>query len=430
MLCLKISAFLFAFSAGLPAEASDWSHRSAYEWVNGLLGKDVQESSINPGNRVAEIETVVLKSDLRADLQWRYLSRGKFVLRPRVLINGSQVGFSDTQAGYEDEKEIVQRTKIQPDLTEVFLDWSLGDRLGLTWGLQNYQWGPAELTGPSNPIFHFTTAQKSFLFKDKGRIINRINFSLGEIFSAVYLQEVADNQQTFWIADRSFEKKTLVKVELRSGVNANRYIGLVYGKQEAQKTFSGGYFNFSFTDAFSFYADGKVVDGSIAYYPQEVSPETYVLNTSEEKLLKSHQYVIGGIRWQGRLDFRLEYLFNSAGYKKEEIEKAVKSTQASNPFGLFNLNRLARNGNEVIGKEYAYISLRLPDLGKKRDASVSLRYLVSLQDESSSTQLDYDKVLNDMLNFYFEGTVNAGRKDTEFNLMEKGSAFMGVRLSW
>lgn len=423
MLCLRVMALLLAFSAGSEAAAGPWSFRSAYEWVNGVLGKDVQESSINPGNRIVELETVVLKSDFRADLQWRYLSRGKFVLRPRALINGSQIHYSDTDL-------IVQKTKVQPDLTEVFADWSVNDMFGLTFGLQNYQWGPAELAGPSNPIFHFTTAQKSFLFKDKGRILNRVNFSMGETLSVVYLQEVADNQQTFWIADRSFEMKSLVKFELRSSVNANSYVGLVFGNQEAQKSFSGCYFNFSLSDAVSFYADGKAFDGSIAYYPQEVLPQTYVLNTSQEKFSRSQQYVIGGIRWQGRLDFRLEYLYNSAGYNKDEIETAVNATQAPNPFALFNLNRLARNGNEVLGKQYAYLSLRFPDLGKKRDANVYLRYLISIQDQSSSTQLDYDKVLNDMLNFYFEGTVNSGRKDTELNLLEKGSAFVGVRLSW
>ncbi len=422
-LCLRIFHIAIFLTMGSQVEAGPWSPRTSFEWVNGVLAREVQESSINPGNRVVELESVVLKSDFRADLQLRYLSRGKFVFRPRALINGSQIRYSDTEM-------TVQKTKVQPDLTEAFADWSLTDHISWTLGLQNYQWGPAELAGPSNPIFHFSTAQKSLLFKDKGRVLNRVNFSVGEAFSAVYLQEIADNQQAFWIADRSFEMKTLVKLELRSVKNASRYIGLVYGQEEAQKYFSGAYFNFSFSDEISVYVDGKQSSGSLAYRPVEVAPQVYVMNTSSEYLLKPQQYVIGGFRWQGRWDLRLEYLYNSAGLSKEEIPKAVDSTKSSNPFALFNLNRLARNGNEVIGKQYAYLSIRFPDLGKKRDANVYLRCFYSLQDESSAVQFDYDKVLNDMLNFYFEGTVNSGSKDAELNLLEKSSGFVGVRLSW
>ncbi len=406
-----------------PNQSQNWMRKTGFEWINGILGKEVQESIVNPGNRIAELETLVLKSDFRADLQWKYLTQGKLVLRPRILINGSQVHYSDTDLTQ-------QKNKIQPDITEVFADWSLRDSLSVVVGLQSYQWGPAELASPSNPIFHFNSSQKSYLFKDKGRFLGRMNFSIGESFSAVLLQEAFNNQEPYWIADRDFEKKTLLKIEGRSSTQANRYFGLVLGQQEARRFLTGIYFNFNITDSHSIYLDGKFSEGSIAYYPTELLPAVFMQLPSEAKANQAQQYVIGGFRWEGRWDVRAEYLYNSAGYKPDEITSGINSTVATNPYYLFNLNRLTRSGLEFIGQHYAYLSVRIPDLGKKKNGSAALRFLYSLQDKSSVTQASYETALGDMLNFYIETSVNAGQDNTEFNLLEKASLFLGVRLSW
>lgn len=401
----------------------NWVRKTGFEWINGVLAKEVQESIINPGNRIAELETLVLKSDFRADLQWKYLTQGKLVFRPRILVNGSQVHYSDTDV-------TLQKNKIQPDISEVFADWSLGDSLSVVVGLQSYQWGPAELASPSNPIFHFNSSQKSYLFKDKGRFLGRMNFSIGESFSAVFLQEAFNNQEPYWIADRDFEKKTLLKIEGRSSTQANRYFGVVFGQQEARRFLTGIYFNLNFSESFSVYMDGKFSEGSIAYYPTEVMPGVSMQLPSEAMTNEAQYYVIGGFRWEGRWDIRAEYLYNSAGYKTDEITSAINSTVSNNPYFLFNLNRLTRSGLEFIGQHYAYLSVRIPDLGKKKDGSAALRFLYSLQDESSVTQASFETALGDMLNFYLESSVNAGPDNAEFNLLEKASLFLGVRLSW
>lgn len=425
-LCLAIGLGAGLFFGNLDQSQarsrSRWAPRTSFEWVNGIHWKDVRDSAINPDNRVLELETVALKSDFRADLQLRYLSSGKIVLRPRLLVSGSELHYGDTEF-------ITQRTKSSPDLTEGFLDWNFGN-LTLVSGLQNYQWGPAELVSPSNSIFHFNSSQKSFLFKGKGKTINRVNYSIGEALSAVVLQEALDNQELFWIADRSFEKKSLIKIEGRSQSNANRYLGLVYGEVEDQRKFAGLYFNYNFSDAFSVYFDGRHSESPFIYVPKEVTPQLVVMQELERDPDSPQQYAIVGFRWQSVWDFRFEYLYNSKGYSKGDLGSAIQSTQAPNPYALSNLNRLLRSGLEILGRQYAYLSLRIPDLGKKRDANIFFRYLHSLQDESMVAQLDYDKAVNDMMNFYFEGTVNGGSKDTEFNLLEKGSLFAGFRLSW
>lgn len=404
-------------------KSSEWNFRASLQWLNYVSAGNVSESSMNLDNHIFKVSSSGATTDLRGDFQARYSSWAKFILRPQLLYSRQEIRFPDT-GDWE------RPTTSTARWTEAYSEIGIGDHISVAVGLQNYQWGPAELASPSNPIFHFNTSQRSLFYLENGRMISRLNLSMGQSWSAILLQEFLDNQTPFWAANRSFEKTSLAKLEYRSAENSNRYLGLVYGQEQGHILFSGLYANVPFLETFSTYVDARRTQGSIAYYPTEISPGVDTL-ASDPALEKVQQtYAIFGFRHEGDWDIRLEGLYNSAGYDDKQLKRAVKASSAPNPMQLYNVSLFSANGLELPGQRYVYSSLRIPNLGKKKDGTVMFHYFYSLQDYSNSLQVSLEKSLNSMLVFSGEGTYNFGSQDTEMNLLAKSSCSIGLKAYW
>lgn len=398
--------------------------KSGLEWINGVLARDLADSSVNPSNRVLELPNFQISSDLRGDLQWQNSSgNSRFVLRPRFMAHGREVRYADTQ-------EKFQKNESKWDLSEAFFDFRLTDYFSWALGLQNYQWGPAEFASPTNPFYHFNNAQRTVLFKEKGKVLNRLNFTVGESWSLVLMQEFLDNGERYWIAERNFEKKSLGKLEYRSGTSANDYLGLTYGEVEKKYKVFGLYGNLSFLESHSLYLDGRFIEGSFAYYPRELASNVYLMTQDEALLKKQQSYSIFGYRYEGDWDWRLEYIYNSAGYTKDEIGRARKSVDLAQIFSLLNYSRLSGPGLDLLGKAYVYGSLRIDGIAWRNEGNLFFRHFQSLQDSSGITQVSFDQAMGDSLVSYFEVSKNSGKKDEEFLWAEEASLFLGFRLSW
>lgn len=407
---------------------SRWSEdieiKSGLDWLSGFSSYQLeQDSSLNPNNRVLESQRFQIKSDLRGDFKLRYKSSFQFVFRPRFETNGNEIYYNDTN-------QVVEKVKTKSDLSEGFFDFFLSDKLTATLGLQNYQWGPAELLSPSNPIFHLNSDQKSFFFRDKGKVISRLNYNFSEQISFVVMNEFMENKDPNWIIDKTFEKKIIGKLEYRSKINSSRYVGLTGGEQEYQQKFIGSYLNYNFFDMLSIYYDLKYNRGSNAYYPTSSPYGFDVFDYSTSMKDQDHYFSIAGFRIEHDWDLRFEYIYNSAGYDKTTLQRALQSLNLNNPFFINNLIRYSSPGLELVGKNYVYSSLRLPDLGIKKDASLYLRYLHSLQDQSGSAQLSFEKALGDMVVANLEAVFNMGTSGKEFTLIERSITTAGLKLSW
>jgi len=141
------------------------------------------ESFINPGNQVLQLPSENLGADIRAEGKWRG-EKNQILIRPRYQAEKirTEVG------GVSSEKN-----ESDWDITDAFWESQLSQDISITAGLQVYQWGPAELLNPSNPLFHFNSRQKSFGYKEKGKVLLRGNYTIGKLDSLVFILEPVPN---------------------------------------------------------------------------------------------------------------------------------------------------------------------------------------------------------------------------------------------
>jgi hypothetical protein len=140
---------------------------------------------------------------------------------------------------------------------------------------------------------------------------------------------------------------------------------------------------------------------------------------------KNINYLIGTRIEFTDADFRLEYSHQDIGLKKDEITKALYTSMI-----MGKADYLLKNGREMLGKDYIYSALRLPNLSEKNDLTVYLRYLFSLQDNSQSIQTYFEKNYNDHTVLYLEMEKNIGKATDELKLFSSINGQVGGKWSY
>ena len=404
-----------------PAWYSNFKVKNTFEsYLSGSYA-GVGNSTLNPDNRRLSLPQKSGSLDLRDDFSLSYKDDNRLVLRPRILLTTGTVEYTNPS-----ESKNVSTSKI--DLTDAFYESQLLPSFSMTLGLQVYQWGPAELLSPSNPIFHFNSSQRSYFYKEKGHVLARANLTLGNL-SMVALSEVVSNNEAYWIAEKQFSPQSLLKTEWRFE-NPSNYAGFVVGEQEQQHAFIGEYLVFYPVEGFSLYFDARHSQGITAYMPQLSNTGFYVM--AEDDLLQNQTITLAtaGLRYEGAAaDLRLEYISNQAGYNKTDLENAKRAVTEISPFLATNITRFFHSGLELPGANYLYLSARFPDFWTLRDVNLYLRYLMSLQDNSGSFQINFDKVLTESLVGFVETDFAQGDNDRELTILNRWQALVGIKWS-
>lgn len=409
VLCLLLSA-------SLPAAAQ--SFRWDLEWYNSVQAVEQNDTSImDPTGRRLDNPKARFQSDLRLNTKYTWKRGTRLVVRPRFLGDINQYHYLDTD-------EINTTVTGEASLPEAYLEGDPTRRLTLAAGLQNYQWGPAEFISPTNPFYHFRRTQRSYTYKEDGRFLLRANWSPSAFWSVIAIAEPINNGQSFWIYDKEFKPKGLVKIE-RRGQNALNYFGVDGGTIDDTIPFVGEYFNAELISGLSIYFDGRHSQGSAQYMP-DISPDllydmVYVRNDHTWNTL-----AVGGVRWEGSVDFRLEYIYNSYGMEKSDLVAAFQSALPQHPRGDQNLKRLLGSGRELLGQHYGYASLRMPDLFVQNN-NLALRYIQSLMDQSATVQLAWDIAVGDAWTFFAEANYSFGDNTQELSALEKASGQLGLK---
>ncbi|MBS1969345.1 MAG: hypothetical protein JSU04_03520 [Bdellovibrionales bacterium] len=402
--------------ATLPAAAQ--SFRWDIEWYNSVQGMEQdQESLIDPTGRRLDNPKARFQSDLRINTKYTWKNGTRWVFRPRFQGWANQYHYLDT----DETKTTVTG---EASLPEAYLEGDATRRLTLAGGLQNYQWGPAEFISPTNPFFHFRRDQRSYTYREDGRFLLRANWSPNSRWSVITIAEPINNGQSFWIYEQKFKPKGVVKIEYR-GRNSLNYLGVASGTIDDTIPFVGEYFNTELVPGFSIYLDARHTHGSAQYMP-DISPDllydmVYVRNTETWNTL-----AVGGIRWEGSVDFRLEYVYNSYGMTQEDMLAAFQSAVPQHPRGDENLKRILGSGRELLGQHYGYASLRMPDLFIQNN-NVFLRYIQSLTDQSSTVQLAWDTAVGDAWTFFAEANYSFGDNTQELSALERASGQIGLK---
>ncbi|HET8540207.1 MAG TPA: hypothetical protein VFL83_10085 [Anaeromyxobacter sp.] len=423
-----IAAATFALFAPALALAEDaalpLSARARLEWLTAAGTTVPRDTRVNPDNAVLRLPQAAGSTELRPDLRLEAGRDLRGYVRPRLLL---QVQKPRVAGAWQPET-----SDASVEWTELYASWQADERVAVAYGLQNFQWGPADLVSPSNRIFHVTGFFRDPLYVVRGRHLARVNLSAGRAWSAVLLAEVGSNGERPFVAGEPFEPKAQAKLEW-SDPGGRGYAAVTAGAGRDSRGFFGGYASVGIGDALSVYADSVTQLGSRGWYPIDDGAGgarfEHALAGAGLRTL-----ALGGVRYtfEGGTDLRLEYLFDEAGWTPAQLGLAERAAAA--PPGLppdpAAVEAWLDPGFEVVGRQHAYASLTVPDLPPRKRTAVALRWLQALEDGSAAAFATASYDAADAVVLFASATATWGGDHGALSRLARASALAGATVSW
>ena len=360
--------------------------------LNGFMSGLVQapvRASYNPHNQVLRLPSQQGSLQLRADLEVRYGEALRADMRPRLRAGVSRCQGTDTHS--------VEITA-SPYVNEAFVTWQPLPEVGVTYGLQNFQWGVADTWSPSNPLVPQMLLQLDPAYEFPGLHLARVNLSYTEHLSLVLLGELS--RRSPGLKD-PFEHKAVAKFEF-SWDGGSSQLGVVGGVGGRARV--GGYGNVALHPNVSVYFDAAYL-------------------RSTELAAAGAQGVAGSaLALPGGHDLRVEFLFNGIALSAEQQRQRVAMLPSHLAAAPLDMSTLP-------GRKYIYIGLRIAPLGRHDAVTLHGRYLVSLGDGSGLASASLEWAGGDHWVFYASGALAHGERDAELLRHTHTVGLLGLRIS-
>jgi hypothetical protein len=402
----------------------------AFEQTYKLLGT-VQEASVakeltNPDNQFYQLPERSILIEFRPELQGSY-KRSKLVLRPRASVSDdfrNIPALNPAPPGYKAPKD--QEVKSDAFLNEAYLAGTPSGKWQYVLGLQNFQWGPAELASPSNPIFRDLGLSKTYFFETRGKGILRANYSPSGQTTIIGMGEVFDSNSKRNASDPNFRKKALIKAEFADKSQTN-YIGGVISVAEDDKPIYGSYAHYEVAPGFTVYYDMQARKSS-RIWQAEVSPLGLSFQQSLTDADKLSTAALAGVRYttEGNIDYRVEGFYEDSAWTKKQrnLGRAVLALAPTADNAAIYLTP----GSFFSGQKFVYVSARIPEIGWKDSLTVSLRDLYSVTDQTQKLQISLDTFFGDSIIMSTGATASVGAADGELTQGYSWQAF--VTTAW
>ncbi len=391
--CL-LAAILFARGA-LGAEVSFEPNTAVW---GAVTLRDVVEAPLNPGNLLVAAPRESEDVEVRPD--WRLAGNGwKLTARPRAYLTRDVIHTS--ASSYSQNLALLR-------WSEAFGTWNASDTLAFDYGLQNFQWGPAESASPSNRLFRDTVQVKDSLYLVRGEHLVRATFAPSGSWSEVLLLEPTGNGEAEPEANTPWSLKAALKSEFNWAGGAD-FAGLVGGWRDGEGWYAGEYLNVEVQDGLYAYADAEEQKGNLAWYPVS-NPASGLTGFAQSRRFDTRlsPFVVSGLRYafENGNDWRIEEIHHDAGYTTEELGRALAAYGSRVPAQLFALSAqssaIRYAGLDFPSRDYLYSSIRFPNVLGVRDWNVYGRGLYSLQDHSFEAFASSDNRVGD------NGTILSG----------------------
>lgn len=402
-------------------EAPRVSLRANLEWITAVRGTDPSETSLNPGNATFRLPQLVWITDVRPNVRLEIGPRWQLVARPRW--RGTIEQSWATGLPRQD------RARGTAEMTELYANWRPADAVSFAYGLQNFQWGPAELLGPSNRIFHEVGIFRDPLYSVRGKHLARVNVSAGKQWSLVALADLGATSEAPFRAGAPFERAAQAKLEFTTASGAS-YIGVTGGARLRETPWFGTYGALAVTEGLSAYLDASLQRGSEAWYPVATAPGAAAFETADRGSGHLRVLAVAGLRYTfvSGVDARVEYVHQDAGYSSAQsdlsaLAVATEATRAA-------VEQWLAPGLEFLGRRLALVSVRVPDLEPADRLDVQGRYLVSFTDRSGVVFVTSSLEAADALVLFGSATFTYGREFAEFARLARASVVVGAVWSW
>jgi hypothetical protein len=404
-----------------PSAPSPVSWRGSVEWIGAIRGTAPADTLLNPGNLRLRIPQLWLQVEGRPNVRVELGPRITAVVRPRLVATSESAWATGLPRASDGD--------LSANWTELYVNWRPTDSLQLTYGLQNFQWGPAELLAPSNRIFHETGVFRDQLYYVRGRHLLRVNLSSGREWSLVALAELSSNGEDPFVAGEPFQRQGQVKAEY-SAASGRGYLGVTAGARDGARPWFGEYASYELADGFSIYMDATHTKGSRTWYPVALQGGGASFVQRDVHADGWRTLAVAGLRYTfvAGPDARLEYLHQDAGYRRGDFDLAAIA--AASATSAAQLARFVSPGLEFAGRRMALGSLRVPDLPPGDRLAVQGRYLRSFTDGSGVAFVTGTLDTTDAVVLFASASVTHGRDTAEFSRLARGGLVAGGVWTW
>lgn len=395
--------------------------RVQVDWLAAVRASTAQDDSpLNPGNVRLRLPQLLAQTELRGNVRAQLGSRVQLILRPRVA--------GTAEWSWATRQPRTEAREAEAEFTEAYLAWTVADPVTITYGLQNFQWGPAELVAPNNRIFHETGVFRDPLYYVPGRHLLRVNVSAGRQWSLVALGELGASPDETFRAGERFARQALAKVEYSTADGAS-YAGVTLGATDGAPWWIGGYGSLALTEGLSVYADTSHTRGSRAWYPDaSARPPAFARPRVDERAWNTFAVVGARYTFARGDDLRVEWMSQQAGWSEHDLELAFDAARFATSPDAFA--PYLRPGLEFLGRQFLLLSLRTPELPPRKRVEVQTRYLHAFTDGSRVLFVTSRLEASDRIVLFATGTLTGGPDYGEFSRLLRGSLVVGSSVTW
>ncbi|WP_440962543.1 hypothetical protein ACL58G_17055 [Massilia sp. GER05] len=381
---LSWSAYAAPESSTLAQEISD----GFYSRINGLaygLYQDTLSSPLNPNNSLG-IASNQAAFQFRPDFNLK-LRAFEFDLRPRFYWTRSRIDYP----GMSPDRKIEHKVF----LNEGSIRFRPHDRLTLSYGRENLQWGPSSLVSPSNP-FNANNGKNNPNLEQPGLDYARAVYVAS---SAVTVSLIDNTGKGRLDPINRYRKARAVKLDFTGD---KTYFSLIGSKASGEGSRIGGFAGWNVSDALLLHAEASA--GRKSNGPG-VAPRNRQLLTGASYTLESGPTLTA------------EYFFNKDGCPDAPIQTCLQRRGAL----LDPVLPLARR---------RYAMLQFLDTKIAGKLNLTARYIRNLDDVSSQFIVNAEYELGDHLQLLVVPAHYRGAANSEFGSLLHRSVFVGASYTY
>ncbi len=343
--------------------------------LNFALLQNPADSDINHNNHL-HIAHYTLENDLRPDIKLS-LPHLEITCKPRFELRWQHWREGIDAGDSENENE----TFIYEWQTQI----SLFDKIYLSYGREDLQWGPSFLLSPSNPFY--TGNGRDYPKQEvDGADYAKFIWAPNQNWTVSLIANIDEGRRDLFY---EFKKTYAAKIDYMTD---NGFFSLNLAKQEAGETRLGGFCSWNINDA------------SLVYVESSVS------RNEVESLLGISYTTTGGS------NFHLEYFYNGGGTREQSLL-------------MYLLSLDSEANRESLGRKN-YLFAQYYDHDIMDTWSILLRGTYGLDDDSATLLAYSDYNIGDHTQLFASGIIYAGNGSSEFGTLYDYTMMLGVELSF
>jgi len=396
-------------SSGLRDELSEGFEYPLRFLTFGTYQK-VADSSQNPNNDFFQISRYSTELEIRPDLRLIF-RRLDLSAKPRMNLewNAWEDGVKEGDTDWDDDwfvNEWLTRIRVT-------------EKLFVSYGRENLQWGPCYLFSPSNPFFR-DNGRSNPKQEVPGMDFARIVWLPGMSWTISFIANIDEGRQEFRFFE--FDKIYAMKLDY-SGQEA--YASMILSHQESDRNRLGAFGGWTATDALLIYGEGTISRGTNALYPKKANNPfgaSMVAVDDEDSSLMGTILAGGSYTLEVGPTLTVEYAYNSPGYSDDQAkayywlrQEASDAYYLADPIQSLSKLTLIQTADpklRFLRRNYIMFQYNHNDIWDV--LNLTFRWTQNIDDSSGQFISIVECFVGDHIQLFSIGSVNSGSKDTEF----------------